>query len=222
MHFARRAGSDIVVAVTSPTVGAGKTFVSVNLAVLFAEAGHRVMLVDADLRRGRVADWFDQPAGPGLAEVLAGRVVLADAARLTVVNGLSILPAGTLPSNPSELLMRPAFAECVRACAERFDLVLIDTPPVLAVADAALVANIVGTTLMVLRAGSTLPDQVDESLKRLARAHANLSGGILNGVTPRRSNQAEFGTMNPYLGMPVPAPSVKQIAHVRGVPGKQP
>lgn len=220
LHFMLRDTPQRVLAVTSPTAGAGKTFASVNLAVLFAEAGQRVLLIDADLRRGKVASWFDLSTDVGLADLLAGRVALPEAVQRTVVNGLSVLPAGIPPVNPSELLMHPAFAESVRACAERFDLVLIDTPPVLAVADAALVANVVGGTLMVLRAGSTLPDQVDESLKRLARAHASLSGGILNGVTPKRSNQAEFGTMNPYLGMPVAAPSVRQIAHVRAAPGK--
>jgi len=220
LHFMLRDSPQRVLAITSPTAGAGKTFASVNLAVLFAEAGQRVLLIDADLRRGKVASWFDLPTDVGLADLLAGHVALPEAVQRTVVNGLSVLPAGIPPANPSELLMHPAFAECVRACAERFDLVLIDTPPVLAVADATLVANIVGTTLMVLRAGSTLPDQVDESLKRLARAHANLSGGILNGVTPKRSNQAELGTMNPYLGMPIIAPSVKQIAHVRAEQGK--
>ena len=220
LHFMRREGRNKVVAVTSPTAGAGKTFVSVNLAVLFAEAGQRVLLVDADLRRGRVSNWFDQPAGPGLSEMLAGRAMLPEAARPTVVNGLSILPAGASPGNPSELLMRPAFAECLKVCAERFDLVLIDTPPVLAVADASLVANVVGSTLLVLRAESTLPSQVEETLKRLMRAGASLSGGILNGVMPKRSNRLDFGTMNPYLGMPTVMPAVKQIAHVPAVENK--
>lgn len=192
-----------VIAVTSPTAGAGKTFVSVNLAVLFAEAGKRVLLIDADLRRGRVASWFDQHPEPGLAEVLAGRVDLSDAVRPSIVSGLSVLSAGTAPVNPSELLMQPAFAECLDTCASRFDLVMIDTTPVLAVADATLVANLAGSTLLVLRAESTLPSQAEETLKRLARADAHMLGGILNGVTPRRSNRAEFGTMNPYLGMPL-------------------
>nr|WP_315597751.1 polysaccharide biosynthesis tyrosine autokinase [uncultured Cupriavidus sp.] len=224
MHLAlRRAsegtpGHDNVIAVTSPTAGAGKTFASVNLAVLFAEAGQRVLLIDADLRRGRVANWFDQPAGPGLAEVLAGRTSLPEAVRLTVVNRLSVLPAGVPPANPSELLMHPVFAECLKACGERFDLVLVDTSPVLAVADATLVANVVGSTLLVLRAESTLPSQAEETLKRLARADARLLGGVLNGVTAKRSNRADFTSMNPYLGMPqAAAPEVKQIGHTAGV-----
>ncbi|AZG16076.1 polysaccharide biosynthesis tyrosine autokinase [Cupriavidus pauculus] len=213
LHFSLRDSKLRTVAVTSPTAGAGKTFASVNLAVLFAEAGQRVLLIDADLRRGKVANWFDLPVGAGLADVLAGRSTLPDAVKLTIVNGLSVLPAGAPPDNPSELLMSPAFAKCLDACAERFDLVIIDTPPVMAVADATLVANCAGATLLVLRADTTLPSQVDESLKRLARANATLLGGILNGVVPKRSNRTDFTAMNPYLGMPVAAPAIKQIGH---------
>lgn len=211
LHFTLRGTRDKVLAVTSPTAGAGKTFVSVNLAVLFAEAGQRVLLVDADLRRGKVASWFDLPADVGLAEVLAGHAPLSEAVQPTVVTGLSVLPAGTHPSNPSELLMHPAMEACMQACKERFDLVLFDTSPVLAVADATFVANLAGATLLVLRADTTLPAQVDETLKRLGRADARMLGGILNGVRPRRSNQADYRNMNPYLGMPLTATPVPRL-----------
>lgn len=197
---------------TSPAAAAGKTFAAVNLAVLFAEAGQRVLLVDADLRRGRVADWFDLPAEPGLAEVLAGRSAIADAVKPSVVNGLFLLSRGAVPANPSELLMLPALAESLRLCAGRFDLVLVDTPPVMAVADATLVANLAGSTLVVVRADVTATAQVDETLKRLAHANARLAGGILNGVMPRRSNRADFNTINPYLGMPLPPPQLRHPA----------
>lgn len=212
LHFALRDAPNCVVAVTSPAAAAGKTFAAVNLAVLFAEAGQRVLLVDADLRRGRVADWFDLPAEPGLAEVLAGRSAIADAVKPSVVNGLFLLSRGAVPANPSELLMLPALAESLRLCAGRFDLVLVDTPPVMAVADATLVANLAGSTLVVVRADVTATAQVDETLKRLAHANARLAGGILNGVMPRRSNRADFNTINPYLGMPLPPPQLRHPA----------
>lgn len=221
MHFSLHSAPDNVVAVTSPAPGAGKTFTSVNLAVLFAEAGQRVLLIDADLRRGMVASWFDQPADAGLAEVLAGRTALPDAVRPTVVGGLSILPAGMPPENPSELLMHPALADCLRVCANRFDLVLVDTSPVLPVADATLVANLAGSTVLVLRADDTQPAQVEETLKRLARADARLLGGILNGVTPKRSNRAEFNSVNPYLGVPLPIAAVPQIEQASVVEEKK-
>ncbi|CAG9177197.1 Putative tyrosine-protein kinase in cps region [Cupriavidus laharis] len=212
LHFSLRSAPDGVVAVTSPAVGAGKTFSAVNLAVLFAEAGQRVLLVDADLRRGKIADWFDQPAEGGLAEVLAGRLPIAEAVRPTVVNSLFILTHGQTPPNPSELLMLPTLADNLRRCAGRFDLVIVDTPPVMAVADATLVASLAGSTLLVIRADVTPADQVNETLKRLARADARLAGGILNGVVQRRSNRADFHSINPYLGMPLPRADLKQPA----------
>ncbi len=211
LHFTLRAAPDKVVAITSPTAGAGKTFASVNLAVLFAEAGQRVLLIDADLRRGKVANWFDLPVDVGLAEVLAGQVPLPEAVQRTVVNGLSVLPAGVPPANPSELLMHPAMMACLQMCRERFDLVIVDTSPVLAVADATFVANLAGSTLLVLRADTTLPEHVDETLKRLSRADARLLGGILNGVKQKRSNQADFSNMNPYLGMPLTLQPVPRL-----------
>lgn len=212
LHFSLRSAPDGVVAVTSPAVGAGKTFSAVNLAVLFAEAGQRVLLVDADLRRGKIADWFDQPAEGGLAEVLAGRLLIAEAVRPTVVSGLFILTHGQTPPNPSELLMLPTLADNLRRCASRFDLVIVDTPPVMAVADATLVASLAGSTLLVIRADVTPAEQVNETLKRLARADARLMGGILNGVVQRRSNRADFNSINPYLGMPLTHAGVKPPA----------
>ncbi len=212
LHFAVRNAPDCVLAVTSPAPGAGKTFAAVNLAVLFAEAGQRVLLIDADLRRGRVAHWFDQAPEPGLADLLAGRADPATVVRPTVVSGLSLITAGATPPNPSELLMMPALAETLRICKARFDLVIIDTPPVLAVADGTLVANLAGATLLVVRADVTPASQVDEALKRLARAEARLAGGMLNGVTRRRSNRADFAAMNPYLGLPLPPARPEALA----------
>jgi tyrosine-protein kinase Etk/Wzc len=219
LHFGLRGAQDNVVAITSPAPGAGKTFTAVNLAVLFAEAGQRVLLIDGDLRRGKVATWFDQPEEPGLSEVLAGRVQLAAAIQPTVVAGLSLLTAGRMPVNPSELLMLPTLNECLRLSKQRFDLVIVDTPPVLSVCDAMLVAGLAGSTLMVMRADQTLPSQVDDALKRLSRANARVAGGLINGVAQRRSNRAEFNTVNPYLGMPLPAASRSTLRLERRIGG---
>ncbi|AOZ08304.1 polysaccharide biosynthesis tyrosine autokinase [Cupriavidus malaysiensis] len=220
LHFAVRGAPDKVVAVTSPASGAGKTFAAVNLAVLFAEAGQRVLLIDADLRRGKVARWFDQPAETGLAEVLAGHTPFMHAVRPTAVGNLSLLTAGAIPLNPSELLMLPLLGDCLRAASACFDLVLVDTPPVMAVADATLVANLAGSTLLVVRADVTPPEQVQETLKRLARADARLGGGILNGVTPRRSNRTDFDAMNPYLSLPLPPAAQQRLTQTRAIERK--
>ncbi|MCG5261991.1 polysaccharide biosynthesis tyrosine autokinase [Cupriavidus gilardii] len=204
LYFGLRSAPDGVLAITSPAPGAGKTFAAVNLAVLFAEAGQRVLLIDADMRRGKVATWFGQATEPGLSDVLAGRIPVGAAVQPTVVAGLCILGAGATPANPSELLMLPTLKDALQQCNERFDLVIVDTPPVLSVADAMLVASLAGSTLLVMRADVTLPGQVDDTLKRLTRADARIAGGIINGVAQRRSNRADFATINPYLGMPLP------------------
>ena len=126
--------------------------------MLFAEAGQRVLLIDADLRRGKVARWFDQPAETGLAEVLAGHTPFMHAVRPTAVGNLSLLTAGAIPLNPSELLMLPLLGDCLRAASACFDSAG-GHAPVMAVADATLVANLAGSTLLVVRADVTPPSR---------------------------------------------------------------
>ncbi|CAG2159692.1 polysaccharide biosynthesis tyrosine autokinase [Cupriavidus numazuensis] len=177
------------VAVTSPGVGAGKTFGAVNLAVLAADAGMRVLLVDADLRRGAVARHFGVADTPGLSDVLAGRASVADAVCASGTPGLWLLVAGTPPPNPSELLTGPRLREMMAAGAERFDLVLVDTPAVLAVSDAMLVCNVTSATLLFLRAGQTSGTAATEALRQLGRAGAHVVGGVLNGVSERAAGR---------------------------------
>lgn len=177
------------VAMTSPGTGAGKTFGVVNLAVLAAEAGMRVLLVDADLRRGGVARHFGVADAPGLSAVLAGRSSVADAVRPSGTPGLWLLVAGTPPSNPSELLTGPCLREMMAAGAERFDLVLVDTPAVLAVSDAMLVCHVTSATLLFLRAGKTSEADAAEALRQLGRAGAHVVGGVLNGVSERAAGR---------------------------------
>ncbi|MDF3839494.1 polysaccharide biosynthesis tyrosine autokinase [Cupriavidus basilensis] len=191
LHFSMDTAENVIVAMTSATAGAGKTFNAINLAVLAAEAGWRVLIVDADLRRGDVAARFGQPASPGLADLLGGRVSLQQTIRPTAVSGLSLLAAGTPPGNPSELLMLPALRDTLQRCDESYDLVIVDTPPVLAVADATLVSRLAGATILVVRADDTPEEKVAEALKRLERAQARLIGGVLNGIRPRRGSHAD-------------------------------
>jgi len=199
LHFAMEGAANHIVAVTSASAGAGKTFGAVNLAVLAAEAGMRVLLVDGDLRRARVAGQFGLEGMPGLADLLCGTLALHDAIRPTAVPGLWLLAAGTRPVNPSELLMLPALRELLLTCDAGFDLILVDTPPILAVADAALVGRLAGSTLLFVRADCTPQEKVSEALKQLERARANVIGGVLNGLQLRRSNRERCGETTSYL-----------------------
>uniref|UniRef100_UPI003F4938F0 polysaccharide biosynthesis tyrosine autokinase n=1 Tax=Cupriavidus yeoncheonensis TaxID=1462994 RepID=UPI003F4938F0 len=177
------------VAVTSPGAGAGKTFGAVNLAVLAADAGMRVLLVDADLRRGAVARHFGVADAPGLSDVLAGQASVADAVCPSGTPGLWLLVAGSPPSNPSELLTGPRLGEMMTAGAGRFDLVLVDTPAVLSVSDAMLVCHVTSATLLFLRAGQTSESDAAEALRQLGRAGAHVVGGVLNGVSERAAGR---------------------------------
>jgi tyrosine-protein kinase Etk/Wzc len=171
-----------VVAFTSPAPSDGKSFLCANLAALLAETGKRVLLIDADLRRGRLAQYLGRSPNGGLTELLTGQVDLEVAARATGVEGLHFIAAGAYPPNPSEILTSARFTEVLARLEQRFDLVIVDTPPLLAVADAAIVANIAGSTVLVMRAGAHTERNIAESLKKLRRARARLIGGVMNAV----------------------------------------
>jgi len=176
-----------VIAFTSPAPAVGKSVLCANLAALFAESGKRVLLIDADLRRGRLAQYFGRSPHGGLTELLTGQVDLNVAAQTTGVAGLHFIAAGAYPPNPSEILASSRFSEVLKRFSEEFDLVIVDTPPLLAVADAAIIANIAGATVLVMRAGAHTERNISASLKKLQRARARLIGGVMNAVPVKRN-----------------------------------
>jgi tyrosine-protein kinase Etk/Wzc len=171
-----------VVNVTGPAPGVGKSFVCRNLAYLLGEAGRRVVLVDADMRRGVLHRTYGVERNPGLSDVLSGAVPLADALRDVHGGTVHFLPSGTLPPNPAELLGSERFAKMLEELSARFDLVLVDTPPVLAVTDGALVARRAGVNLVVLRAGKHPIREIEASLRQLARNGVQIQGFVMNDV----------------------------------------
>lgn len=173
-------GRSLVVTSTAPTEG--KTVVATNLAMALAQAGQRVVLVDADLRRPKVHTVFEVPQAPGLAELLAGKTSVGEAFKETSVSGLYLLPAGIATVNPADVLGAPVFAECLRTMARHFDWVVIDSPPVLAVTDAALVAHLASAVLFVVGADKTSRHAARAALEQLEAARATFLGGVLNGV----------------------------------------
>lgn len=181
-----------VVAFTSPAPSAGKSFLCANLAALIAESGKRVLLIDADLRRGRLAQYLGRAPAGGLTELLTGQIDLAVAVRPTGVAGLYFIAAGAYPPNPSEILTSSRFSEILQRFQEQFDLVIVDSVPLLAVADAAIIANAAGSTVLVMRAGAHTEGEIKESLKKLRRARARVIGGVLNAV-PLKSG-GRYGT----------------------------
>jgi len=173
-----------VLAVTSPGAGEGRTTVACNLAVVAAAAGLAVLVVDADLRRPRVATTLGVAPGDGLTDVLAGTVRSEEAIR-GCKGGFEVLPTGSLPSNPSELLAGEALEELFDALHARYDLVLVDTPPVLPVTDAAVVAAAADGVVVLARYGRTSGVAVASAVATLTAADAHLVGTVLT-LAPRR------------------------------------
>lgn len=167
--------------VTSPSAAEGKTTVSANLAAAFAQQGMRVAVVDADLRRARLHGLYGVARTPGLTEVLLGEVPVDRALRpSTLVEGLSILAAGRLVPHVSELLGGAGMGRLMRELGERFDLVVVDTPPVLAAADAEILGAQSDALLMVVRAGQTERQSARYAAEQLRGVGARIVGAVLN------------------------------------------
>ncbi len=167
--------------VTSTAPGEGKTLIASNLAVGFALAGQRVLLMDADMRRPRVHVVFGVPQEPGLSDLMIdqGRIV-ADVVRKSSVPNLWVLPAGRLPPNPAELLSSRRFNKFLEKVQEQFDWVVIDSPPVMAVTDASILAHLASGVLFVTAADVTNRPAAVRAMEQLAAAKAKLIGAVLN------------------------------------------
>jgi chain length determinant protein tyrosine kinase EpsG len=169
-------------AIVGPGHGAGRTFIAANLAIVFSQLGERTLLIDADLRTPRQHELFKLGKHPGLSGLLAGRIGPEAVVRVPALLGLSVLPAGTVPPNPQELLGRPAFSELLQAISRDFDVVIIDTPAASVYADAQTIAARAGAALLLARKNrSSLPD-IAELTQSLQQSGATLVGSVLNDV----------------------------------------
>ncbi|WP_233855996.1 polysaccharide biosynthesis tyrosine autokinase [Paraburkholderia sp. HD33-4] len=178
-----------IVMIIGPTPSAGKSFVAANLAILHAEVGSRVVLIDADMRRGHLASLFNESNRGGLSEVLAERMPLRNALRSTRIDGLTFLSCGARPENPAALLMKPRLKDLLERLSGQFDLVIIDTPPFLAVTDASIIANEAGASLLVLRSGMQSEEEIADTVKKVERAEGRIAGAVFNGIPLRRSTK---------------------------------
>lgn len=180
------------VIVTSAAPKEGKSTTAANLAAACAQQGQKVLLIDCDLRGPTVHTLFNRQRAPGLTNVLIGTVALDDALNQTNLPELSVLTAGTTPPNPAELLGSPKMAKLLDDLSARFDLVVIDTPPLLAASDAAILGRISDGTLVVIRAGQTQRVAVQEAIQQLHTVGARVLGTVLNDP------DAEIAKFAPY------------------------
>jgi capsular exopolysaccharide synthesis family protein len=170
------------IVVSSAVSGEGKSTTAVNLATVLAETGRPVLLVDADLRRPSVAGYLDIEGGAGLTNVLAGQLSLDDAIQKWGNGGLHVLASGTLPPNPSELIGSERMATLMAELRTRFDVIVIDTPPVLPVTDAAVAAAHADGVVLVVRHGKTDRERVAMAAQGLRAVDAHIAGTVLNAV----------------------------------------
>ena len=168
--------------ISGATPGVGKTFVSVNFAAITAASGKKVLLIDADLRKGRVNQFFSVSRSSGLSELIAGTLGFEKAIRSSILPNLDVITTGMLPPNPAELLMSDSFSQILEKLSPDYDLVIIDTAPVLVAADTASVAPLAGSLLLVARAEKTHLGELNESVRRLAHAGCSANGVILNAM----------------------------------------
>jgi tyrosine-protein kinase Etk/Wzc len=187
-----------VVMITGSRPDSGKSFLSVNLAALVASANKRVLIIDGDMRRGDVHSHFGVAHQPGLSDVLSGGDLGAMIQR-DVLPGLDVLAKGTLPSHPAELLMSKRFETMLEELKAHYDLVIVDTPPVLAVTDSTVIGKYAGTTLLVVRHGRHPLNEVMETAKRLRNGGVGLRGVLLTDV-PQEGAFLGSGYQGGYYG----------------------
>lgn len=183
LQFSNVDGTLKTVMVTSSVPGEGKSFTSSNLAVAFSQLGMKVLIVDCDMRRGTQHKQFTVTNTNGLSDLLIDS--LADYVKYikpTNIENLSIITAGTVPPNPSELLSSKKFETFVSEMREMFDMVIFDLPPVTVVPDAAIVATKVDKTVIVTRVKVTPMEELDKTKKMLENVGANVAGVVVNGV----------------------------------------
>ncbi len=171
-----------ILTISGPSPAVGKSFISVNLAAIIAQSDKRVLIVDADMRKGYLHEMLDGRAELGLSEILSSQLAFAEAPQQVKDSQVFFISRGTIPINPSELLHRPKLQEFLTWASEHYDYVLVDSPPILAVTDAAVIAQYSGTNLLVARFGETTVRELQDSVTRFQNSSVAISGTILNGV----------------------------------------
>jgi tyrosine-protein kinase Etk/Wzc len=185
LQFSMSHSKNNIVLVTGPTAGMGKSFVSANLAAVMASTGKRVLLIDADFRNGHLHRYFDVSRQDGLADAIEGSKRLEQVINREVIENVDFISTGNLPSNPSELLMRPNLGSLLESLSSLYDVVLIDGTPILAVSDTLIIGSHVGAIYLLTRAGVTTSGEIAESIKRLSQAGLAAKGVLFNDLTQR-------------------------------------
>lgn len=179
--------------ISGASPNAGKTFVSSNLAAVIAQTGKKVLFIDTDMRKGYTHKLFNENNANGLSDILSGKTNVEDAIKRVTVAGFDYISRGMVPPNPAELLMNKRFGNLLEWANEHYDIVVVDTPPILAVTDAAIIGNYVGTTLLVARFELNTAKEIEVSIKRFEQSGVIVKGCILNGIIKKASSYYGYG-----------------------------
>ncbi|MEZ9574255.1 polysaccharide biosynthesis tyrosine autokinase [Vibrio sp. 10N.261.55.F4] len=196
LHFAMLEAKNNILMISGPAPGIGKSFISTNFAAVAAKTGQKVLLIDADMRKGYLQQSFGVKWDNGLSDVLSGKQEFAQSVKTTPVENLDIITRGQVPPNPSELLMHPRFAELMEWASKEYDLVIVDTPPVLAVTDPSIVGAFAGTTLMVARYGQNTIKEIEVARNRFEQSGIEVKGVIFNAIEKKASSSYGYGYYN--------------------------
>jgi tyrosine-protein kinase Etk/Wzc len=186
LHFGLLDARNNIVMVTGPAPGIGKSFVASNFSQVLTDTGQKVLLIDADMRKGHLHEYVAGQREPGLSNVLSGEVAYADVIQHRE-KGFDLLSSGSIPPNPAELLMHERFAELLKEVSGKYDLVLIDTPPVLAVTDAVLIGKHAATAFLLVKSGHHPMREIQQAVRHLDQGGVKVSGVIFNDISPRAS-----------------------------------
>ncbi|MGL5969329.1 MAG: tyrosine-protein kinase Wzc [Kluyvera sp.] len=193
LHFAMMQAENNVLMMTGVSPSIGKTFVCANLAAVISQTHKRVLMIDCDMRKGYSHELLGASNESGLSEVLVGKATIESSAKRTSIANFDLIPRGQIPPNPSELLMSERFSELLKWASANYDLVLLDTPPILAVTDAAIVGRHAGTALMVTRYAVNTLKEVETSLSRFEQNGIAVKGVILNSIFRRATGYQDYG-----------------------------
>ncbi|EMY0646490.1 polysaccharide biosynthesis tyrosine autokinase [Klebsiella pneumoniae] len=193
LHFAMMESRNNILMISGASPNAGKTFISSNLAAVISQSGKKVLFIDTDMRTGYAHKLFNVQPENGLSDYLSKRIELEKVIKQTSIAGLEFISRGMIPPNPAELLMHQRMGEFLNWANEHYDMVILDTPPILAVTDAAVIGNYAGTTLLVARFELNTTKEMTIAFKRFDQSGINVKGCILNGIVKKASSYYGYG-----------------------------
>lgn len=193
LHFAMMESRNNILMISGASPNAGKTFVSTNLAAVIAQSGKKVLFIDTDMRKGYTHNLFNVENTKGLSDILSGKMTVERAIQPLSMAGFDFIARGAVPPNPAELLMHKNFDALLSWASQNYEIVVLDTPPILAVTDAAIIGNYVGTTLLVARFEQNTAKEIEVSVRRFEQSGVIVKECILNGIIKKASSYYSYG-----------------------------